>query len=176
MCYMPDNMPITYQLACQMLDCVMPHQHKRCEIGIELMLKDNHFVLEQTSSACPYTNTSPLKPKSSGPHKPLRQDSSRAPCLLNDMLDELIRHQNELRIELARLCEELEAASVSCCLSPKLGACIIVQEQLCKTVLIRELPKGSSLSDKLSNEAVRPSQAFIHSSLPQVVPQGRNGP
>ena len=51
----------------------------------------------------------------------------------------------------------------------------IVREQSHKTILIREPPNGRSLSsDKLSNKAVCPSQAFIHSSSLRVIPQGGN--
>ena len=57
-----------------------------------------------------------------------------------------------------------------------LGAPTAFLEQSCRTVLIREPPKGSSLSnDKMSGEAVRPARALFLASSQQVNPQGGNG-
>ena len=55
-----------------------------------------------------------------------------------------------------------------------LGMPTVFREQSCRTVLIREPPNGSSLSDKSSDKAVCPSRAFVLSSSPRVVPQGGN--
>ena len=51
------------------------------------------------------------------------------------------------------------------------------REQSCRTVLIREPPNGSSLSDdKLSDKAIRPAHALCLTSSQQTIPQKGNGP
>ena len=58
-----------------------------------------------------------------------------------------------------------------------LGAPTVFREQSHKTVLIREPPNGSSLSDdKLSDEAIHPACAPLLASLQRADTQGRNGP
>ena len=58
-----------------------------------------------------------------------------------------------------------------------LGVPTAFQEQSCRTVLIREPPNGSPLSDdKLSDKAICPAHALCLASLQQAIPQKGNGP
>ena len=179
---LPPGMPVTYEATRWMLEFILPDQYKHCEVGIELMLLDGCFTPEQAPYVCSSTGPSPSRWRSHGL-----------------LLDEMIQHQEESRVELAKLFEELKLALIpsqpsplglscegSLAMTPQewvvnvlqainLGTHTVFREQSRKTVLIREPPNGSSpSSDKLLNEAVHPSQAFIHSSSPWVVPQGGN--
>ena len=48
--YMPDDMPITYESACRMLELVLPDQCESCEVRIELLLMANHLTPERVLS------------------------------------------------------------------------------------------------------------------------------
>ena len=48
---LPPGMPVTYEATRRMLELVLPEQRERCEIGIELMLKDGRFAPEQIGRA-----------------------------------------------------------------------------------------------------------------------------
>src|SRR6266550_2233298 len=86
-----------------MLDLVLPDQHEHCEVGIELMLIAGCFKPERaSSSAHSLTDLGPLKPKSPGFHKPLRWDSSRAPCLQDDGLDKMLESHCKQMVEFAK--------------------------------------------------------------------------
>ena len=76
----------------------------------------------------------------------------------------------ELEHPLTMPCERVEGISQAV----SLGMPTVFREQSCRTVLIREPPNGSSLSNKLSDKAVCPPHVFVHSSSPRVVPQGGN--
>ncbi|KAF8338574.1 hypothetical protein F5887DRAFT_1077670 [Amanita rubescens] len=136
---------ITYKSARRMLDLVLPDQRDNCEIGIELMLKAGWFTPErEQSSARSSITQNPLK---QGTHGSRKRDSPQASRLLDDMLDEFIKRQDELRSELAKTREELKSSFTSCHLSPMPGASVFIREQPQKTVLTEEQQKGSSFSD-----------------------------
>jgi hypothetical protein len=96
---LPHGTPVTYESTRRMLDCVLPDQRDRCEIGIELMLIDGHFTLEQAFCARSYTDSSPLAPESVGLRKSLRRGSSCAPRLQDDTLDKILISHKEMMAE-----------------------------------------------------------------------------
>ena len=70
-------------------------------------------------------------------------------------------------------CERVESVSQAV----SLGAPTVSREQSCRTILIREPHKGSSLSDdKLSDKAIHPACAPFLASSQRADLQGRNGP
>ena len=74
---------------------------------------------------------------------------------------------------LTKPCERVESVLQAVSLSTP----TVFREQSCRTVLIREPPNGSSLSDdKLSDEAIHPACAPFLISSQQADLQGRNGP
>ncbi|KAF8350324.1 hypothetical protein F5887DRAFT_1070517 [Amanita rubescens] len=143
---LPHGTPVTYESMCRMLDSVLPHQRECCEDGIELMLIEGCFTPERI----PYTRSSAspsLSRQDSDRQGSRRRDSPRASRLIDDILDEFIRHQDELRVELAKSRKELKSSLTSCRPSPMFDASTGIQEQSRRTVLVKEQPKGSSLPD-----------------------------
>ena len=103
----PQGTPVTYKSTHRMLDYVLPHQRERCEVGIELMLRDGRFTPERApSSACSSTdlNLSRLEPP--GLRKSPRRSRSRAPRLQDNSLDRLLTNYQESMNELAKWREE----------------------------------------------------------------------
>ncbi|KAF8344675.1 hypothetical protein F5887DRAFT_1075284 [Amanita rubescens] len=140
---LPHGTPVTYKSTCRMLDSVLPHQRECCKVGIGLMLIDGRFTPERAPCARSSTSQSQSRQDSHGSH---RWDSPRASRLLDDILDEFVKRQDELRVELAKSRKELKASLTSGHLSPMSDASAI-REQSRKMVLVKEQPKGSSISD-----------------------------
>ena len=60
LCCLPPGIPVTYEAAHRMLELVLPDQHERWEIGIELMLLDGRFTPEQVLVNAHSSNVSNL--------------------------------------------------------------------------------------------------------------------
>ncbi len=97
---LPHGTPITYESTRRMLDCVLPRQRERCEVGIELMLMDGRFTTERAHCARSSVDSSMLKPEPSGLRKSYRQSSPRTSCLQKDDLDKLLMSHQERMAEL----------------------------------------------------------------------------
>ncbi len=184
---LPHGTPITYESTRRMLDCVLPCQHERCEVGIELMLMDSRFTTERAHCAHSSVDSSMLKLEPSGLWKSYRQSSPRTSCLQKDDLDKLLMSHQERMAELTRWCDELEHRLDSSYVelvkpaettqewvtSPsslyKSSMRVVIREQSHKTVLSREPPKGSSLVDsKSSGRMVSEGSSKAERALPAV--------
>ncbi|KAF8332546.1 hypothetical protein F5887DRAFT_1080692 [Amanita rubescens] len=161
-CCLSRDASITYKSTHRMLDSVLPDQRDCCEVGIELMLRDGCFTPERVIRARSSTDSSSVRLDPSDLHKSLRRSGSRALCLQENSLDELLRSHQKLMIEW-REGLKLMPSSHSDSLSS-----VVVREQPRKTVLIREPPKRSPLSGEKSVKLLEVGKglsAMSHSSL-----------
>ena len=100
--HMPDDMPITYESACRMLELVLPDQRESCEIGIELLLMANRLTPERIQSDARSSIISkPSRQESQRSHRSRRQ-SSRSSSSLQDLIDEIIRSHTALMVKIGR--------------------------------------------------------------------------
>ena len=92
-----------------MLELVLPEQRERCEIGIELMLRDGRFVPERVPlDACSpvIANLSRQEPRHA--HRSHRQ-GSRSSSSLQDTIDEIIRSHIALMDKIAKENREFQS-------------------------------------------------------------------
>ena len=100
--YVPDDTLVTYESACRMLKLVLPDQHKRCEVRIELLLMANRLVPERVlSNACSSVISNLSRQESRCSHRPRRQ-GSRSSSSLQDTIDGIVRDHMALMDKIAR--------------------------------------------------------------------------